>query len=187
MKDKLIQGYLKDFIEAHQLTDVAETEAFEHFVNYCIACREHPENTEFESMRIGGTGDLGIDGIAVLVNEHLISSKEDVNFFLRTLRRLDARFLFIQSKTSDAFSVKDIGNFLYGVQTFFKGQTVGTMNAQLRKVHELKEYIYSKTVDMEQAPTCELFYATCGKWTGDAALNERIAAGTSSVLHYRFV
>ena len=55
------------------------------------------------------------------------------------------------------------------------------MNAQFRDVHELKEYIYSKTCDMEQAPTCELYYVTCGKWTGDTALNERIKAGKSDL------
>lgn len=182
MKDKLIEGYLKDFVETRELADLHESEAFEHFVNYCVACREHPENTDFESMRIGGSGDMGIDGIAILVNEHLVSSKEDVNFFLRTLRRLDVRFLFVQSKTSEQFSVADIGNFLYGVQTFFKKEPISPMNAQLREVHELKEYIYSKTRDMEQAPTCELFYATCGKWTGDPALNERIKAGKTELM-----
>src|SRR5205809_7260889 len=128
MKDKLIEGYLKDFVETHEFTDLPESDAFEHFVNYCIACREHPENTEFESMRVGGSGDLGIDGIAVLVNEHIVSSKEDVNFFLRTLRRLDVRFLFIQSKTSEQFSVADIGSFFYGVQTLFKKEPTSPMN-----------------------------------------------------------
>jgi cold shock CspA family protein len=181
MKDKLIEGYLKDFVDAHELADLQESTAFEHFVNYCIACREHPENTDFEAMRIGGSGDMGIDGIAILVNEHLVSSKEDVNFFLRTLRRLDVRFLFVQSKTSESFSVADIGNFLYGVQTFFKKEPTSSMNVQLREIQELKEYIYSKTVDMEQAPTCELFYATCGKWTGEQALNERIKAGKADL------
>lgn len=181
MKDKLIEGYLKDFVNAHQLADLKESDAFEHFVNYCIACREHPENTDFESMRVAGSGDMAIDGIAILVNEHLVSSNEDVNFFLRTLRRLDVRFLFVQSKTSEQFSVADIGSFLYGVQTFFKKEPIGPMNAQLREVHELKEYIYSKTVDMEQAPVCELFYATCGKWTGDQALIERIKAGKADL------
>jgi len=181
MKDKLIEGYLKDFVDAHEFTDLSESEAFEHFVNYCIACREHPENTEFESMRVGGSGDLAIDGIAVLVNEHLVSSKEDVNFFLRTLRRLDVRFLFIQSKTSEKFSVADVGSFFYGVQTFFKKDSASPMNAQLRAVRELKDYIYSKTVDMELAPTCELYYATCGKWIGDQALNERVKAGKSDL------
>ena len=181
MKDRLIEGYLKDFVDAHELANLPESEAFEHFVNYCIASREHPENLEFESMRVGGTGDLAIDGIAVLVNEHLVSSIEDVDFFKRTLRRLDVRFLFVQSKTSEKFDVGEIGKFFYGVQTFFKKEPVASMNAQLRVVRELKDYIYAKTVDMEHAPTCELFYVTCGKWTGDAALTERIEAGKSEI------
>lgn len=181
MKDKLIEGYLKDFVDTHELTDLPESEAFEHFVNYCIASREHPENLEFESMRVGGCGDLAIDGIAVLVNEHLVSSIEDVDFLKRTLRRLDVRFLFIQSKTSEKFDLGEIGKFFYGVQTFFKKEPAASMNAQLRIVRELKDYIYSKTIDMERAPTCELYYVTCGKWTGDTALAGRVDAGESEL------
>ena len=181
MKDKLIEGYLKDFVETHEFSDLSTSEAFEHFVNRCIVSREHPENVDFESMRVGGSGDLAIDGIAILVNEHLASSVEDVNFFLRTLRRLDVRFLFVQSKTSDNFSVAEIGSFFYGVETFFKSEPIDSMNSGLRTVRELKDYIYSKTIDMEKAPTCELYYVTCGKWTGDVALKERIKAGKTAL------
>ncbi len=181
MKDQLIEGYLKDFVEGHELANLPESEAFEHFVNYCVASREHPENIEFESMRVGGKGDLAIDGVAVLVNEHLISSIEDVDFFKRTLRRLDVRFLFIQSKTSEKFDLGEIGKFFYGVQTFFKKEPTASMNAQLRVVRELKDYIYSKTIDMDRAPTCELYYVTCGKWTGDSTLRERINAGKADL------
>ena len=181
MKDKLIEGYLKDFVDAHELTAIPESEAFEHFVNYCIVSREHPENLDFESMHVGGSGDLAIDGIAILVNEHLVSSIEDIDFFKRTLRRLDVRFLFIQSKTSEKFDLGEIGKFIYGVQTFFKKDPAASMNTQLRIVRELKDYIYAKTIDMERAPTCELYYATCGKWVGDTALRERIDAGKSDL------
>ena len=121
MKDKLIEGYLKDFVDAHELTDLPESEAFEHFVNYCIASREHPENMEFETMRVGGRGDLAIDGIAVLVNEHLVSSNEDVDFFKRNLRRLDVRFLFVQSKTSEKLSLGTSVSFLWRPDIFQKG------------------------------------------------------------------
>jgi cold shock CspA family protein len=182
MKDKLIQGYLKDFVDAHELQELAEAEAFEHLVNYCIACREHPENLDFESMHVGGTGDFAIDGIAVLVNEHLVSSIEDVEFFKRNLRRLDVRFVFIQSKMSDRFDLGEISKFFYGVQTFFGSTLPASMNAQLRIVRELKNYIYSKTIDMEKAPACELFYVTCGRWAGETALKERIEAGRSELL-----
>jgi cold shock CspA family protein len=177
MKDKLLEGYLKDFVESHKFNDLPMSEAFEHFVNRCIVAREHPENIEFESMKVGGSGDLAIDGIGILVNEHLVSSVEDVNFFLRTLRRLDVRFLFVQSKTSENFNLAEIGSFFYGVQSFFKKEPVNSMNARLREFRELKDYIYTKTIDMERAPTCELFYVTCGKWTGDQALKDRIHAG----------
>ena len=47
---------------------------------------------------------MGIDGIAILVNEHLVMSKQEIDFFKSSLRRLDVQFFFIQSKTSAKFS-----------------------------------------------------------------------------------
>ena len=79
MDDRIVEGYLKDFTNANDLKDLSESEAFEHFINYCIVSREHPENFDYEAVSVGETG--GLDGIAVLVNEHIVNSKEEVDFF----------------------------------------------------------------------------------------------------------
>ncbi|MBW1793794.1 MAG: hypothetical protein JRJ38_05095 [Deltaproteobacteria bacterium] len=79
MKDKILKSYLKDFISENSASDYDEPTAFEHFANYCIVSREHPENFEFENVSVGGTDDLGIDGVAILVNEHLVMSKQEID------------------------------------------------------------------------------------------------------------
>lgn len=174
MKDRIIESYLKDFIEQYDLRSEAESTAFEHFINYCIVSREHPENFDFETVHVGGPGDYAIDGIAILVNDHLVSSKEDIDFFRRTLRRLDARFLFIQSKSGDKFEMGAIGNFLFGVRAFFAKGVGAPSNAALTRLRELKEYLYDCSIDFDSNPVCELYYATTGKWSDDPTLRERI-------------
>jgi cold shock CspA family protein len=170
--DRIIEGYLKDFVKSEGLEHLGDSDAFERFINFCIVSRDHPESFDVEDISVGGSGDLGIDGIAVLVNEHLVASPEDVDFFKKQLRRLDVRFVFIQSKTSTAFDSGEIGNFLFGVRTFFEQKALE--NEHLRRARELKEHIYDSSIDMDRAPICDLYYATLGKWMGDTHVNGRI-------------
>jgi cold shock CspA family protein len=172
MHDRIVEGYLKDFVTSEGMGYLGESGAFERFINFCIISRDHPEPFEVEDISVGGAGDLGIDGIAVLVNEHLVASTEDVDFFKKQLRRLDVRFVFIQTKTSTAFDSGDIGNFLFGVRTFFQERTLE--NEHLRRAKELKEHIYDSSIDMDRAPICDLYYATLGKWMADAHVSGRI-------------
>ncbi len=178
MKDRIVEGYLKDFAEAHDLRDLDESKLFEHFINHCIVSREHPENFDFETVTVGGLGEVGIDGIAILVNDHLVSSKDEIEFFSKKLRRLDVRFMFIQAKTGDRFDMGEIGNFLFGVRSFFAKDASTPVNDQIARLKEMKEFIYDSSIDMDHNPSCELYYATTGRWTGDLALQERIHAET---------
>ena len=176
MKDRIIEGYLRDFSEKHALRAAEESKAFEHFINYCIISREHPENFDFEDVGVRGSGDYGIDGVAILVNDHLVTSTEEIEFFKKSLRRLDARFLFIQSKMGDKFDSGEIGNFLFGVRTFFNAAAPAAANSQIKRLRALCDYIYNSSIDMDQPPVCQLFYATLGVWKDDPLLQERINA-----------
>jgi len=87
MRDRIIAAYLKDFIEQFGLSELNEAAAFEHFVNYYVTSKHHPDSFDPDDVAVGGTGDLGLDGVAVLVNDHLVSSREDVDYLKKTLRR----------------------------------------------------------------------------------------------------
>jgi hypothetical protein len=172
--DRIIEGYLKDFVEVQGLHDLDPTQAFEYFINHLIISRDYPEPFELDDISVGGGSDLGIDGLGIIVNEHLVFSNEDIDFFKKQLRRLDARFLFVQSKTSANFDSGDIGNFLFGVRTFFTN--VGVENEQIGMARSLKEHIYDSSGDMDEAPHCDLYYVTLGKWLDDEHLVNRVNA-----------
>jgi cold shock CspA family protein len=114
--------------------------------------------------------------MAIIVNEHLVTTREEIDYFKKTLRRIDVRFIFIQSKTSEKFEMGPLGNFLFGVRSFFEKTSPIPANVQVRNLRALKEYIYDQSLDMNTIPTCELFYATTGSWTRDKILEGRVDA-----------
>lgn len=180
MDNKILQGYLNDFQNDFGISNkLKESELFEHFSNYCILSKIHPEafyNDSFkiEELNVGGGNDTGIDGIAIVVNEHIVSSIEEINSLIDDLQRLDVKFIFIQSKTSSTFNSGEIGNFIFGVKDFFKDKPSLKTNEDLDNLRALKAHIYTRSIMMEDKPTCELHYVTTGKWTSDQNVVGRI-------------
>jgi len=177
MKDRILESYLRSFVEDNNLSDLKEFDAFEHFANFCMVSREHPGDFEFEDIHVGGTGDSAIDGLAILVNEHLVSSTEAIDYFKKNLRRLDVQFIFIQSKTSDRFEGSEIGTFLFGVKSFFEKEPLIKENTEIQRLRSLKDYIYRFSIDMDTSPLCHIHYVTAGKWVDDANVQGRIRDG----------
>lgn len=174
MRDRIISAYLDDFKIEFGMDGLEEPTAFEHFVNYCVVSRQFPGNFDPEDVSVGGSGDLGLDGLAILVDDNIVQSIEDVDYFKRTLRRLDVDFLFIQTKSSPQFEAAAIGSFFAGVREFF-GETLpdGTNDA-VHEMHKIKEHIFDSSIDMDRSPTCRLYYATTGVWNGEDLLKSRI-------------
>jgi hypothetical protein len=99
MKDRIIESYLTNFENENNLTEIEDSKLFEFFVNYCVGSKYISDAFSFEDITVGEGHDTGIDGLAIIVNGHLIDSKEDIEFFNKSLGRLDVQFIFIQSKT----------------------------------------------------------------------------------------
>lgn len=154
MKNKILQGYLSDFQNDYNLYKKKEDILFEHFCNYCIISKVHPEafyddNFKIEDINVGGGQDTGIDGIAIIINDHLVSSIEEIDSLKDQFQRLDVRFIFTQSKTSDEFKSSEIGNFIYGVKDFFKDKPTLKTSDDILHLRSLKDYIYSNSILMD--------------------------------------
>lgn len=177
MHDRIIEGFLKAFVDEYGLGDLDEPSAFERFVNYCVIAKHYADSFDPEEVTVGGSGDLGLDGIGIIVNDNLVFSKEDVDHFKKQLRRLDAQFVFVQAKTSPKFDAAELGNFVSGVRLFFEKQLPETTCESVWECHKLKEYIFDRVIDMDQSPICRMYYVTTGTWLGDRNLKDRIAQG----------
>lgn len=173
MDNKILQGYLNDFQNDFGFSsEIEEPLLFEHFANYCILSKIHPEafyndNFKIEEINIGGGNDTGIDGVAIVVNDHIVSSIEEIESLMEDSQKLDVKFIFVQSKTSSKFNSGDIGTFIFGVKDFFKEAATLKTSPDLDQLRSMKKFIYSKSILMDDPPLCELHYVTAGKWTND--------------------
>ena len=180
MKDRILSAYVNDFVNSFSLGRLDEPTAFEHFASYYVVSKYNPEDFEPSNVAVGGPGDLGLDSIGILVNDHLVHSNTDVDYFNKALHRLDVQFIFIQAKTSSKFRASEIGNFISGVRQFFES-SLPPANEYIQALHELKEYIFDCSVDMDTSPICRLFYVSTGTWADDSMLLTRINQGKSDL------
>lgn len=172
MENKIIAGYYQDFKNDFGIEETKEDKLFEIFVNYCIISRIHPEafTTDFnriDDLNVGAGEDTGIDGLAIIVNDHLISSKQEIDDLKQYRKKLDVQFIFIQTKTSPKFEAEKIGTFIFGVKDFFRDKPAIKYNDNIKNFRELKDYIYQNSLEFEAKPTCQMYYVTTGKWTND--------------------
>ncbi len=182
MDNKILQGYLLDFKADFNFSNkIKDDVLFEHFSNYCVLSKIHPEafyndNFKIEELNVGGGNDTGIDGVAIVVNEHIVSSRDEIDALKNKLQRLEVKFIFVQSKTSAEFKGSEISTFIFGVKDFFKDKPTLKTNDDIDNLRNLKEYLYRQSILMEESPICELYYVTTGKWTNDQNLTGRISS-----------
>ncbi len=174
MKDPILEGYLKDFANQHDLHAVEATELFEYFSIYCIASRLYPEIGDIEELSTGGGQDAGIDGIVISVNDHVLTSLEAAKYFCNASHQLDIHFIFIQAKTSAKFDSGDIGNFIFGVKNFFAHDSAHEENERLGEFREIKDYLFSNSIKFSSGPAASMYYVTTGQWVDDGYLSGRI-------------
>lgn len=181
MEDKIIAGYLRDFSEDYALQSIEEYECFEHFINYCTMSNHIPSNFSLDDVHVGDKANPAIDGAAIVVNGHLVTSKEEVEYFIKTLGKIDVNFIFNQTKRGSKFDMGEIGNFLFGVRDFFEDSPTLTSNKKINDLRDLKDCIYALCIHMQENPKCHTYFATTGKWDGNSTLTGRIDSDLDAI------
>ena len=171
MNDLVLEGFVKKFTEAKGLSHLTSAELFEAFAASSILRKYHQSDiTDIEDgLLVGGSGDGGLDAVAIMINGRPVRTKEDVQFFVDNLRRLDVDFVFIQAKSSPNFKAADIGNFTFGVEQFFAAVSASEpkieFNSEIEQIIDLARHVYHENIKMQKNPRCFLYYVTSGKWT----------------------
>lgn len=167
--DRIIESFIDDFRAEFNYTNTDKSKLFEHFVNYVLVSKIYPDRSSLDKINVGGTRNPGIDGLAIMVNNHLVTSKEEVDYFIQDSDALDVEFNFIQSKTSESFEIGHISTFIASVKEFFRDGDL-QFEDELLNLRDLKNYIYKNSIKMDRSPSLKLYYATTGKWVGDQNL-----------------
>jgi len=108
MKDLLLTKFLEDFCTDIGIDTKDESTAFEHFANYCVLDKFIPTRFDPTLFNIGGNGNFGIDGLAIIVNEIPICTIEELNDVLQKGKRHSVDFVFVQAKTSASTDSGDL-------------------------------------------------------------------------------
>jgi hypothetical protein len=179
--DRITKSYLAAF-KAEQLLveDSSDSDTFELFASYCVVADLYDEEFDFADVHVGGPDDLGLDGIAIIVNGALVSSVEEVEDLLKISGTLDVTFGFIQAKSSGKFNNEQIGAFFDGVDEFFSENPALPMNESITNAYAVMHKIYDNSVKFRRSkPICRIYYVTTGKWAEDQYLltkiNKRLA------------
>ena len=186
MIDRITQSLLKDFQTKLDFEDIKENDLFEHFVNYTILEKKLEDRIDEDSLNlinIGVNGTFGLDGFAILVNKHLITSIEDLNEILDNNSKPSAEVFFIQAKTSNNFEVKEISSFGNSIEDFVSISQKYSWNENAKDFIELFKHLTNRANDLETNPTCQIIYCTLGEYHKD--INTEAEKKTYTEKYYR--
>lgn len=175
--DRITKSYVAAFQQEQSLAAVLdESTLFELFADYCIVTDEYDEEFDVAAdVHIGGEGDLGLDGLAIIVNGALVTAVEEAEDLLEANNYLDAKFVFVQAKTTSGFSGEQIAGFLDGVDEFFEEKPTLPMSDAVVNLHAIMAWIYRNSVKFRrQKPALHLAYVTTGQWKNDAHLQAKV-------------
>lgn len=181
--DRIIESFMEDFKSDYKYQNIEMSKLFEHFVNFILASKIYPDRSSLDKINVGGNHNPGIDGLAIMANNHLVTSEEEIDYFIQDADLLDIEFNFIQAKTSSSFELAGINTFIASVKEFFRD---GELNFEdeLLNLRDLKNYIYKNSIKMENSPSLKLYYATTGKWVEDQNLKIIVNSGIKDLQEF---
>lgn len=171
--NKILKGILDEFSRDFQLSGDKESKSYEKLVNYVTLSKVDPDAFSdiaiFDAIDVDKKSTFGIDTFALFVNDNLITKKSEIEPH-RKIKRLDVKFVFIQTKSSSSIDAGEILKFTTAVKNFFSDQPAIELSAELKNAKELVNEIFKPENARHFAnrkPKCELLYATSGLKSSD--------------------
>lgn len=169
--DRITKSFLTEFKNNNGFNKLKDNESFEHFVNYTIVEPKSESRIDIEDINIGIDGTIGIDGFAILLNNQIIYTKEEmIDFLSENKRSCEAEVVFIQSKTSPHFNIGEINTFGSSIEDFISENPKLNWTDIAKKKIELFDLLVSKISELKNNPICSIYYITLGKKENDRNL-----------------
>lgn len=174
--DLVTKNLLNAFKNEESLPDTTDSATlFEHFANYCVVSQVYGEEFDVDDVHTGGGDDLGIDGLAIIVNGTLVSDPSEVEDLAGANKHVEAEFVFCQAKSGGNFEGSQISNFFFGVKDLFSEEPTLPRNDTIKEKSAVIKAIYERSPLFKRGnPLVRMYYVTTGKWQEDAKLRARI-------------
>ena len=157
---------------------------FEYFVNNAILSMHQPYCTNkrpelLEFCSVGGQNDMGIDGLAIKVNDYFVTSTKEIDDIISISRYINIEFIFIQSKFQDKIDSGDYSKYVDGIYDFLAENHYEPHNEKIDDLLQLKDYLFSDDImqHWSNSPIIKSYYVIFGEWRDD----EHIYAKSSTL------
>lgn len=167
----IVRSKFQRFRNSADLDEMKDDAAFERFVVHSILSQHQPDvfasdGELLENICVGGPNDMGIDGLAIKLNDLLIRSKEDAEDLLERSKNAIIEFIFLQSKYKESFEAGEFKKFIAGVRDFLSQLPAQPANEKLKKWLLIKDYLISDPVVQiwEANPKVHLYFVSMGTW-----------------------
>lgn len=164
MKNPIIESYLDEFSKNYNITGLNETEKFEHLVNFCILNGEKYDEFDIEDIHVGEKGNYGLDGVAILVDGEIVTSKDEADAVLSRKKNPSVVFIFIQTKISDSFDSGEILKEFSAIAAFLQNNKEFKFNRYCKNLMDTCNYIFKQASKISEEVLCKIYYATTGCW-----------------------
>ena len=172
----LLKKHCNDFM----LTG-SDAEKFEHFINYLVVKNHLPQSFDPEVI-CTKEGEVGIDGIAIILEDTIVTSIEEAkDIFAIKKRDISAVFIFIQAKTSAKFDASEISLFFRTIRSFFNRSSKLNNTPQLKKMKEIISYIFDNSEKLRGNPQVKICFASTGTWKDDNNLSDIVNSSISEM------
>ena len=181
--EPMVKVYIKKFCDDYGYSKEPEDSVFERFVNNLVLTMHQPDSTSknsslLETTSVGGGNDMGIDGIAIKVNNLFVTSVKEIDDIIHQSESVTAEFIFVQSKNKNKIDSGDYAKFCDGIYSFLSETCYEPHNEKITELLVLKEHIFSDDVMMlwKEAPKVRCYYAIFGDWRDDEHIKGKTAS-----------
>ncbi len=179
--DRITEAQLDEFSAESGLESLKQNDRFEHYVSYVTVQSLYGETFDTGDVVLGGD-ELGIDGIAIIVNGVLVPDVDSFNAVADAAASLDVSFVFVQADRSASFDAAKMGNIAFAVRDFFSPTPTLPQTKRLRELADVAAAIYKQSAKFKRTnPNCHVVYATTGRWTGEQDLEARRQSGVAEI------
>ncbi|MHC0522742.1 AIPR family protein [Vibrio harveyi] len=182
--DRITKKLLQDFLRGQELEESNEADDFEIFCNYVALSNEYNKTFDSKAVTVGSGADTGIDGVAIIVNGHLVEDTDEIDDLLSSNGYLDVTYVFVQAKTSSKFDTKEMHAFYFGVNDFFSESPKLPRNSDISKAAEISDYILDFASDFKENPKCRTYYITTGVVNEDANISAVVDSAKQDLRSY---
>ena len=104
--DRVSESLLNEFCRDHGIEALSEETRFECFAAYIATQRHYLPSFEPLSIVVGSGGDTGIDSVAIIVNDVLITDIEQLEDEIAQSTSIDVTFVFVQAERAQDLMAK---------------------------------------------------------------------------------